>query len=55
MAQAQPNGGLSQEMLAQLNAAATVHWTDWNENATAEQKAAYKERHQKMQSDTEFS
>ena len=55
MAQAQPIAyGLSQEMTERMNAAATEHWSDWNENATAEQKAAYRERYQKMQNDTEF-
>jgi hypothetical protein len=37
-----------------MNAAATTHWNDWNENATAEQKAAYRERYNKMQVDVEF-
>ena len=55
MAQAQPSlNGLSQEMTERMNAAATDHWSHWNENATAEQKAAYRERYQKMQTDTEF-
>jgi Ca2+-binding EF-hand superfamily protein len=54
MAQALP-GGLSQEMTEQLNAAATAHWNDWNENATAEQKAAYRERYRKMHEDQEFA
>ena len=38
-----------------MNEAATAHWTDWNENATAEQKAAYRERRQKMHTDADFS
>jgi hypothetical protein len=37
-----------------MNAAATTHWTDWNENATAEQKAVYRERYTKMSVDVEF-
>ena len=48
MAQAQP------AWKDDMEAAATVHWTDFNENATAEQKAVYKERYTKMQVDVEF-
>ena len=54
MAQAQPSSGLSQEGTDQINTMATAHWNDWKENATAEQKATYKDRYQKMQGDVEF-